>query len=228
MSYAVYTTRGRASRQGIGARFGNRGRVSVKFKPSGRMKRERPPKRCKGKPRITRFGIFVGTIRFAGEGRYTEVDAGRARGSTGTSPRWKCKPPRGGGRSSATSDDSGVDLSFLFASTPRGSRAVGALSLDIPAEPRTIIILAGLTERQGSIRVDRLAIRATRPRTFTFDEALISATLSPPKPFSGTATFRRNPDRSTSWTGSLSVSLPGAEKNVRLAGPRFKARLYRP
>jgi hypothetical protein len=54
-----------------------------------------------------------------------------------------------------------------------------------------------------------------------------SATVGPPKPFSGTASFVRNIDGSTEWSGTLSVALPGAQSTA-LTGPAFEADLAKP
>jgi hypothetical protein len=50
--------------------------------------------------------------------------------------------------------------------------------------------------------------------------------LDPPPPFAGSASFRDPASGPPSWTGPLSVSLPGAPA-VQLAGPNFSARLCR-
>jgi len=63
-------------------------------------------------------------------------------------------------------------------------------------------------------------------RTFSYDESLTEAVVSPPAPFGGKGVFRRKPDAGVSWAGSLSVALPGVAP-ISLVGPRFRARLYR-
>ena len=231
-TFASYAVRGRASTEGVIARFGHFGRVSVKFRPSGKERRKEPPKRCRGKAAVTRFGVFAGTVRFTGEDGYTRVAAHRAKGATTTSPRWKCKRRRGTGKFLALSDDpekpppdeSGLRSAALAASTPHGRRHLDVLGFRGPKGDGFTFFLASATERRGSVRISRLAFASGRNRTFVFDEALDSATVRPPKPFHGTATFQRDPDGSTSWAGSLTVSLPGTE-NLALAGPRFKASL---
>ncbi|HEV7483061.1 MAG TPA: hypothetical protein VGO13_08170 [Solirubrobacterales bacterium] len=50
--------------------------------------------------------------------------------------------------------------------------------------------------------------------------------LDPPPPFVGSASFRDPADGPPSWTGPLSISLPGAPA-VQLAGPNLAARLCR-
>jgi len=86
---------------------------------------------------------------------------------------------------------------------------------------------ASSSERRGQIRVDRFAFVESPERAFTYAPELSSATVSPPPPFQGMATFQRNPDGSTSWKGDLRVSLPGAPY-LALTGPAFDATLSRP
>jgi hypothetical protein len=47
--------------------------------------------------------------------------------------------------------------------------------------------------------------------------------LKPPAPFRGEGVYLENSPTSHSWTGDLSVSLPGSD--VSLTGPRFKTTL---
>ncbi len=56
---------------------------------------------------------------------------------------------------------------------------------------------------------------------------LAGATVQPPKPFVGTASFNRNADGSTEWLGTLSVALPGVG-SIALVGPTFTAKLEKP
>lgn len=89
---ATYTAKGRVSPTGISARFGSRGRIDVRFRQTDGFHRQRPPRRCKGRPRITRFGVFAGVIRFRGERGYTQVREDAAKGNVLIWRRWKCKP----------------------------------------------------------------------------------------------------------------------------------------
>lgn len=105
--------------------------------------------------------------------------------------------------------------------------AFEALGLRERDGPALIFFIANTKERRGSVRIARAAFAISgRGRTFAFDRAVRSATVRPPKPFRGSATFQRNPDGTRSWSGSLGVSLPGAA--VELTGPTFKAELTRP
>ena len=76
------------------------------------------------------------------------------------------------------------------------------------------------------MKIERSALAFGRDQSFLFDEGLGSATLSPPYPFSGSATFLRGPDGMSSWTGQLRVDFLGAS-NRSLANDTFSTRLYR-
>jgi len=91
----------------------------------------------------------------------------------------------------------------------------------------TGFFLAGTSERHGALRINRSALAEGKPATFDVLDDLSSATVSPPKPFAGTATFKRNADGSTEWFGTLSVALPGVESTA-LTGPTFTANLTKP
>lgn len=222
---ATYLTRGTAWPGGIRARFGHFGRVSVRFRPSGKVSRQRPPKRCKGRAAIVRTGVFVGTIRFKGEDGYISIDARRARGGSSTLPRWRCKGPGGAARVSARSKQGGFKAAELKAATAHEGVVFEALGLRIFGES-LIFFLASTDEQRGSVRIARVTLAISgRARTFPFHRATRSVTVRPPKPFHGSATFASNAEGPASWSGSLSVSLPGA--TVDLTGPAFKAKLSR-
>jgi hypothetical protein len=51
-----------------------------------------------------------------------------------------------------------------------------------------------------------------------------SASVDPPRPFTGSATFQQESSKNFSWTGDLSAELPGIG-DVALAGPDFESAL---
>jgi hypothetical protein len=163
-------------------------------------------------------GVFVGSIRFNGEDRYTQLNAHRARGETTVQQPWKCKSPAPG---RDRGNPSG--LAVLTAVTPNRRTSFAALG-EGKGPP---IFSASTTERIGSILIARVASATGFPNTFSFDPKLDAASVKPPVPFTGEATFTRNPDGSTSWSGSLGVALPGADV-VSLTGPTFTADLIKP
>jgi hypothetical protein len=216
-----YSVRAKASPQRIDARFGRFGRVSVRLKTE-RMKKGKLEPQCKGKPETVRFGVFVGTIRFRGEGGYTSVDARHAEGRLSTGEKFKCVFP---------------NLRPGFGSAAHASRQVPP-SLAVSqgrhrffnaevasGKKRSAIFSAGSFERRGHTSIFRDVFAEAPPASFVFASDLSSATVQPPLPFQGEASFQRE-SSGPFWSGSLSVDFPGRE-DVQLAGPRFIAHLAR-
>lgn len=225
--FALYQAHGRVSRDGIRVRFGGLGRVAVRFRESRKVRHEKPPKGCAGKPRLTTFGAFLGTIRFRGEHGFTRLRARRAHGSVSTSPHWRCRSAADGTSPLPPLSKTGVYPAVLVARAPHiDFLAMGAEEPE-GARAGFSLFIATSTERRGRLQIERMALTAGDPPTFTFDQALDLATLAPPPPFAGTATFQRNPDSSIGWSGDLRVSLPGA-RNIPLTGPGFTAALAKP
>jgi len=220
---AIYSVRGRASTRGIRASLGSFGRIAVTFNPTGQEHRSAPPKRCKGGDEVTREGIFVGTIRFTGEDGYTRLNAHRATGRTMLSPPWRCEPRHGSGEFDALP----FELPVLASFTPDQRVAFAAIDSEEPDGLGLAFYSGGTIERRGSVKIERVVFVAERASTFSPESDFSAATVRPPRPFRGMASFVRNPDGSTSWTGPLSVSLPGAG-TVELTGPSFTANLTKP
>jgi hypothetical protein len=229
---AVYIAPGRVAHGRIVTGFGKLGRIDVKFKPSRRRKVEAPPRGCKGKPHVTRWGVFVGTIRFAGERGFTRLNVSRARGRTHFAPGWKCKRGRGGsgkngsGSQPSVPGESSEDALVLEIVNRQTGVEAGAFTFRPPGKKSDTAFIAGLEERRGRMQVVRFAFKSAGERTFSFDESLSGATIAPPSPFAGTATFQRNPGGEPTLSGSLSVALPGTAR-IPLVGAGYRARLYR-
>lgn len=216
-----YTVRAKASPLRIDARFGRFGRVSVRLKTQ-RMKKRKLEEQCKGRPETVRFGIFVGTIRFRGEGGYTSVAARRAKGRLSTGEKFKCVFPNlrpGFGPAAHASRQVPPSLA-AFEEHRRFFNAEVA-----SGKKRSTIFSAGSFERRGRMEIFRNAFAEAPPASFVFASDLSSATVQPPLPFQGEASFQRESSGSA-WSGSLSVDFPGRE-DVRLVGPRFTAHLAR-
>jgi hypothetical protein len=216
-----YTVRAKASPQRIDARFGRLGRVSVSLKTK-RMKKGKLEEQCKGKPETVRFGVFVGTIRFRGEGGYTSVAARHAEGRLSTGEKFKCVFPNlrpGFGPAAHASRQVPPSLT-AFEGRRRSFNAEIA-----NGKKRSTIFSAGSFERRGRMEIFRAAFAEAPLTSFVFASDLSSATVQPPRPFQGEASFQRA-SSGTAWSGSLSVDFPGHE-DVQLAGPRFTAHLVR-
>jgi hypothetical protein len=226
---ATYSVRGRASTRQVKGRFGKFGRIALRFEPRGKSRQIKPPKHCKGRSRIRTEGDFVGTIRFRGERGYTRLTRKRVRGSTLTPSGWRCKARRGDSRSISDVDfpQPGLGVPALGAFTPNGRVVFTALGFGDPKVLDLSFFLAGTKEHRGVVRIARFALVEARSRAFAVQPDLAGATVRPPKPFSGTASFARDASDSTSWTGTLAVALPGAG-TVPLTGTGFAADLAKP
>lgn len=217
---------GRATVDGAKASFGRFGKLAVRFLPSGKVRRSPVPEFCSGNPEFTRFGVFEGTIRFRGEGGYTEVDISRARGSVSATPRQVCHFPK---REDRPDGQRGPrkQPKALLATTLTATQA--SMGIDLSAvrseqNPTAAILIATSIEPAGHVSVFRRAFVAASKDVFAFDPALNTATLTPPYPFAGSATFQRIDDYTTRWEGPLTVSFPG-RPDVALTGRGFTCSL---
>lgn len=83
-STTTYVAHGKATPTSIQASFGDRGRIDLHFRPSGReihASRHAGCRRPSGST-IAQLGLFVGELRFRGEGGYTSAEAHRVHGGT--------------------------------------------------------------------------------------------------------------------------------------------------
>ena len=220
----TYIARGVVSPTRLDASFGDLGRIAVRFRPSGRVVRTKPRQHCKGPDRITsRLGAFVGDIRFSGEGGYASADVHRVKGRVSSPISLRCTPSvskhEGGGSDSIGSQEQSLRLTLLGADwkTALSSTSFAAVA----GFGDKALFLADSEQSEGSVAIVRRAVAMASARTFSFDNALTLAGVTPPAPFSGTGSFQAGPDGAKSWTGSLAVSFPGAE-NMPLSGPQFK------
>lgn len=222
-----YSSPGRIDGTRVRARFGGLGLVEVSFEQEGETVVRTPPPSCEGAPRRIRSGTFVGTMRFAGERGFTTIHATRASGRLKTVPEWTCRRPGRyrAGRAVASIDTEPAVLEARGGPPARraGIRAVAAHEED---ERDSLLFSAGCVETRPRLRIDRYAYAfSSNGSGFEFDQGLSWATLTPPPPFDGSATFTRDPG-GPRWVGSLTVDLPGVGP-VPLAGEDFSARLYR-
>lgn len=224
---AFYVVAGKVSPERLAANFGRLGLVDVEFRPSRRKRVEVPPSGCKGAPRITRWGTFAGTIRFSGERGFTRARAARVPGYVRSSSPWRCRGHRGGGGTGQRggSGESG-EAPIAFEDLDRHDGLAASAFLVPVGRSEKAFFSAVLVEPRSRVQIARFASAVAPEEAFLCDESLTTATLTPPAPFSGTATFRHAPGEPLSWTGSLSVTFPGTG-SIPLVGPRFHPRLFR-
>ena len=223
----AYAARGTVTSRRIAASFGQFGKVDVHFRPSGRVVESRPRHRCRGADHFTsKLGVFVGGVRFSGEKQYVAVRSHRAKGRIRTPLHLHCSslPPGllSSPRARPVSHHPVFTPTFLTATWRHAVSSVELITFRIG---KTTLFAAITEEGLGSMARIRYGL-ATAPskKVFTVDDALTEATIAPPAPFQGKGTYRAAADGTTTWTGPLSVSFPGAPR-LSLTGEEFKATL---
>jgi hypothetical protein len=222
-SLGSYIARRERGDGAIRATFGDLGAVAMRFRPNGAVTHSKPQTGCVGADRYTiHHGVFVGSLRFRGEGGYVSVKAHRVAGVSSTPLSLDC----GGSRASggARSAGAGGPLFRFEAGFRSGTLAEFFYASEEGAHPARFV--ASVEQTIGRLAIHRLAVARGRPSSFATDDALSFATLAPTNPFAGTGSMTRGPTGARLWGGSLTVSFPGAP-DVPLTGPLFKTRLSR-
>jgi hypothetical protein len=224
----------------INASFGRLGHVSLRFL-SAHTEQVKLPRSCrvKGAPPVATAerGTFLGTIAFHGERNYTSISTPHVNGGVGETPALY----GAGGEvfcSFTNTNSPGPKQVTLDAAADRRALTFSAIAEPIASASTWsgpgiatcpgscgVTFLAFLSEERRRMSIGRSAIALGPDSSFAFDSALSSATLIPPAPFSGSATFQRSAD-TTAWTGSLRVSFPGRGPTY-LTGPQFETSLKR-
>jgi len=219
----------------IEADLGSLGRIDVRFEPSGEFETIQVPRRARDVPgcrvprRLVRqVGTFSGTIAFHGENGYSAVDAADAWGSLGPSAR-----PRCGGATASSNRARGpgrrrvervwvLDNAFLINHSPFSAATNSATYFAAMTEAKRARYLVDRVEvPTPTLAITRrVDIAAARP-SFSYAGDLRSATVRPPAPFSGEATYSARPNK---LSGDLAVQLPGMPAQ-RLTGGDFETRI---
>jgi hypothetical protein len=225
-----YSAPGTVTRTGMSASFGRLGKVSLRFRPIGKVRRVRVPKKCaKGHPPVVeaQLGSYSGTIRFRGERGYTTLLAHHARGGLGDplaiAPKTSCEKPESKGVE--RQEAHAVHLEASAKGVAFGAWAGPAWPFSGSSHgshPYTFLVFAA--EEKEGMRIFRFLAEPGDAGAFVFDNALTSATIAPPLPFTGSASFRRGAGGSNAWAGTLAVPMPGLG-SVPLTGPAFKSEL---
>lgn len=228
-----YTVPGTVTEEELVANFGALGSIALHFEPSGR-KREAIEYCDSTHPTVAvSTGTFVGTIDFRGERGYTRVSATRAQGGVGNShalagnrENAECRSFMVGGGAmkkaefaslEAWSRKEGLYFTAIATTSVEGSTAPSATGSNV-------LVGAGSYTKENELEISRSVVIAAPVADFGFDDPLDRATVDPPAPFTGKATFRKTAGGKTSWSGSLAVPIPGLGR-VPLTGPGFHAKI---
>jgi hypothetical protein len=207
----------------LDVKVGRLGHFRGHFVATSTKIQKNPLERCEGEPTTIEKGFFVGSFSFRGERGYTSIHAHRERGAITRQGRASCI----------------LNAEFADGKTPRQAkeereREEGAVRL-VAGNAKAHLLLQASQEQAprglgtgpstffatvdggkvGRFSVSRsVAVVDFTHATATFltpnaTEPLTEATLAPPAPFSGSATFHLEGPNAASWTGDLAVELPG-------------------
>jgi hypothetical protein len=226
-SSTTYVARGTSGPNGIHANFHQFGKVDVKFHRTAPAARGLPPGCFGGTTGAATIpGYFTGTLEFEGQGGYTAVRSHRIRGEVVLPPTEQC-PLVAGGANPLVEDPSAELPPAKTRMTLSAENKAGTGGLFFFARR------AGKTgfyaERFGTVgRVGLLSLAyALGPRSsFVSDPQVSFGKVEPPKPFTGSATLRREKGGKRSWTGTLAATFPG-EESISLVGTQFHTTLSR-
>lgn len=212
-SAAFYSAPVRMTATTISADLGSLGKVDLSLRPSGREKTIRL-KCSHGATYTYEPGTYEGVLEFKGEEGYTTVRATQVPLRPLIEPSTFC----GGGSGSGEARGPGLPGARLQGVSYADGRA---LSFQVNKNrPKGVTVFeASLRERRDGMLIDREVQGAAKGGAFQFQPDLATAVLSPPAPFSGSASLSRSPNSvNPIWTGGLTLDFSG-RSNVPLAGP---------
>lgn len=173
---------------------------------------------CTGAPRTLREGVFAGTIAFAGERGYVRIEAPQAEGSMSVLPHWQC--PEGDDRSPFELIPGAAQLSVRPTGRERESASLYALGRGCScffgagvhhrhSGGRSIFLGTRLERREG-MEIGRVTSAVGPASAFDYSHKAGRATLDPPPPLKGRATFRTRDRGRAVWRSTIRVPLLGA------------------
>ena len=223
--FAYYTAPAKVTADRVTAQFGSLGELDYRFTPKRNGTVDCDYGTEEGE------AVFEGTFVFTGENGYVHIEASGAEGSFRIDPAPKnCAQKRLARRVVPYSPTYSGEGATLEAGA--GSRAKGRLRevnvFDLGEKgPHQVVVDAFLGEKREEMSVARGVQLYAGSGAFRWDLKKGTATLRPPKPFTGSATFtRRSKGRPGTWRGTLEMPILGSDP-VRLAGPEFHAVIHK-
>jgi hypothetical protein len=220
---AYYTTLATVTAERVTARFGRLGELDYRFAPKWNESVD-----CNGAEEGE--AVFDGTFDFTGENGYVGVEAGHAEGTFRIYPEPKSCPQKGlSPRAVPYHPSYSEEGATLQART--GSRTNGIREINVFDEgqrgPYKVALFATLGEEREGMTVARGVQLAAGSGAFRWNLKKGIATLRPPAPFTGSATFTQyGHDGHGTWKGSLGMPILGGE-SVKLAGGEFRAFIHK-
>jgi hypothetical protein len=227
----IYEVPGEVSEAGLKVRFGRLGLIDVGFTPTATLDETAPSPGCTGAPRTFRKGVFAGTIAFAGERGYVRIEAPQVEGSMSVIAPWQCpedeanpfEPVPGFPRSSARPADGERESATLVAFN-RGFQSFFGAGVHHRHSGGRSLFYGAKYERREGMEISRVTSARGPASAFDYDHEAGTATLDPPPPLKGHASF--NGDRRRGfWRSTIKVPLLGSAP-LRTGAPGFGAALY--
>ncbi|HEX3040547.1 MAG TPA: hypothetical protein VHP56_00450 [Solirubrobacterales bacterium] len=229
----TYEVPGEVSEAGLKVRFGRLGLIDVAFTPTVTLDETAPSPGCTGAPRTLREGVFAGTIALAGERGYVRIEAPQATGSMSVIAPWQCpkedglnpfEPVPGFSRMTARPARGERESASLVAFTRGFHGAFGAGVHHRHSGGRSIFFGAREERREGVEILRATSVQGPASDfDFDFGHRVHTATLDPPLPLKGHASFRGD-RRGGFWRSTIRVPLLGSPP-LR-TGRGFGAALY--
>jgi hypothetical protein len=202
-SVSSYTADGRVRGGRMVADFGDFGTVDIRFHRSGAR---RLKDGCGGGPRPFVSGRFMGEVRFRFEGAYTQV-----RSTTVNAPPLYRPPNACEGVSIVKGGRTGALL--------RVYSRFGQIDVVQNRPHGRASVIATTETRHEGVEIEKTLELGASPSAFRWSTDMKHATLTPPPPFSGTATYAAFGGRVTHWEGNLRVEYPGWSQIPLTRGP---------
>jgi hypothetical protein len=221
---AYYAAPAKVTAERVTARFGSLGELDYRFAPQRDGSVD-----CNGAEEGE--AVFDGTFVFTGENGYVQIEAGHAEGSFQIYPEPKNCPQKRLARRAVpyhpSYSEEGATLQANAGSRAKGRiREVNVFD-DGRHGPHKVAVFATLAEEREGMTVARGVQLAAGSGAFRWNLERGTATLRPPAPFTGSATFTRHGhDGHGTWKGSLGMPIFGGE-SVKLAGGEFRAFIHK-
>jgi hypothetical protein len=221
---AYYMTPAKVTADRVTARFGRLGELDYRFAPKRNGSVD-----CTGAEEGE--AVFEGTFDFTGENGYVHVEAGHAEGSFQVYPEPKNCPQKRLARRAVpyhpSYSDEGATLHARAGSRTKGRMREVIVFDEGRHGPHRVAFYATLAEEREGMTVARGVQLTAKSGAFHWNLEKGTATLRPPAPFTGSATFTRHGhDGQGTWKGSLGMPILGGE-SVELAGGEFRAFIHK-
>jgi hypothetical protein len=221
---AYYSAPAKVTAERVTARFGSFGELDYRFaaKPNGRIG-------CGGSE--TGDAVFEGTFDFTGENGYVHIEASKAEGSFQIYPAPKnCAPQRLARRAvpyHPSYSETGATLQATAVAPDRRRGREISVYDEGGRGAHDVFVFATLAEKREGVSSARGVQLTAGSGAFRWNLKRGTATLRPPAPFAGWATFHRHGHHGRgTWKGSLSMPIFGGE-SVKLTGGAFRAFIHK-